>query len=164
MELTRDTVAHLNNMEVAQVLGTLWMMKNAPEALPFISDMNELAKTYQLLMEENMRRFGVPAVTKMLHQMDSQLKLRQVDLKKMFEKQIQPKNAQRLFVIRNSENENQYLRPITPTANTYVWQDGLIGAAGFLEQPANVIAKDCKPKGVIVPLDSIKTVPMKKEK
>lgn len=69
MIITRDNVANISHMELSQILGTLWMMQFAPEAAPFIANQSELKRVYEIVKDENLKRFGVNAVAKLLEQL-----------------------------------------------------------------------------------------------
>ena len=158
MKITRDNIASFGNMEMAMFLGTFFMMKNAPEAKSFIIDMRELTKMYDLVKDENCRRFGIESVTEMLEDMNKQLKMRELDKVKVNAPKKEKKvESGTYFLIANSEHPKQYLHPTTPTANTYIWKEGVVGAAGFYKEAADAIANDptCKPRGVVVPMDSL---------
>ena len=159
MNITRDNVAQISNMEIAQILGTLWMMLYAPEAKAFISDIKELKLKYELVKDDNLRRFGVESVGSMLRQLQNVLDMRRKDMTKQSVASSSENN--KYFAIRNSQNSEEYLHPTAPTATTYIWVKGLVGAAGFTQPNANRIAQECTPKGEVIPFDSLIGTQMK---
>lgn len=63
---------------------------------------------------------------------------------------------ERYFIIQNSINIKEYLHPYPfKDSKQYVFNEGLLGAAGFYQEEAFIIAKSCTPPGNVIPLDSI---------
>ena len=57
------------------------------------------------------------------------------------------------FLISNSKNPTEFLHPYPfETSKEYIWKQGLIGAAGFYQKEALIIAKDCMPVGNVIPM------------
>lgn len=73
MVITKESVLQLSNMEVAQMLGTLWCMLNAPEAQSFIKNVSELEEGYGIIKDENIKRFGIKEVTNTVSDLQYQL-------------------------------------------------------------------------------------------
>lgn len=63
---------------------------------------------------------------------------------------------EKYFIISNSKNPKEYLKPYPfEDSKQYVWGEGLIGAAGFIQSEAFKVAKDCVPQGNVIPIDSL---------
>ena len=72
-------------------------------------------------------------------------------------------NKKKLFLIANSETsrnlfytEKEYLTPYpNEDSKQYIWNKGLIRAAGFYYEQAKTISEGCTPKGDMISMDSI---------
>ena len=73
MVITKESVLQLSNMEVSQILGTVWCMLNFPEAQPFIKDVSALEQAYVIIKDENIKRFGIKEVTNTVSNLQYQL-------------------------------------------------------------------------------------------